>query len=112
MDNTLLDAAFRLVTLYRAQKVLSNPYADLDKANLYDLRHQFPGEEAQAVEDAYRRAQHLREVAVEFAELNRGPGNDFTGPPFDVRTLAHRCPGFDRATYEEAVDVGFMLTRK
>jgi hypothetical protein len=112
MENTLWDAAFQLVTVYRLQRDPSNPYVDPDKANIYELKKQFPGEEPQAVEDAYRRAQHLRDAAVEFAELNRGPRNDFTGPPFDGRALADRCPGFSRATYEAAVSVGFMLTRK
>ena len=112
MENTLLDTAFRLVTVYRMQRTPSNPYVDLDKANLYDLKKQFPGEESQAVEGAYRRAQRLRDVAVELAELNRGPRNDGTGPPFDKGALADRCPGFSRATYDAALEVGFLLTRK
>jgi hypothetical protein len=112
MDNTLLDAAFQLVTAYRMQRDPSNPYVDLDKANLSDLKKQFPGEESQVVEDAYQHAQRLRDVAVELAELSRGPRNDGTGPPFDGRALADRCPGFSQATYEAAVGVGFMLIRK
>jgi hypothetical protein len=111
MDSTLLDAAFQLLTTYPTQRDLSNPYVDRDKANLYDLKKQFPGEESQAVEDAYRHAQRLQDVAVELAELSRGPRNDGMGPFFDWRVLADRCPGFSQATYEAAVGVGFMLTR-
>jgi hypothetical protein len=112
MDNTLLDAAFQLITVYpHMQRDPSNLYMDLDKANLYDLKKRFPGEESQVVEDAYRHAQRLQDVAVELAELSRGPRNDHTGPPFDVQALADRCPGFSQATYEAAVSVGFMLTR-
>jgi hypothetical protein len=51
-------------------------------------------------------------VAVELAELNRGPRNDGTGPPFDERALADRCPGFTWATYTAAISIGFMQTRK
>jgi hypothetical protein len=64
MDNTLLDTAFELITVYRMQRDPSNPYVDPDKANLYELKKWFPGEESQVVEDAYRHAQRLRDVAV------------------------------------------------
>jgi hypothetical protein len=112
MDKTLLDAAFELITGYRMQRDPSNPYVDLDKANLYDLKQRFHGEESDVVEDAYRRAQRLRDVAVELAELSRGPRNDGTGPSFDGRALADSCPGFSQASYEAAVGLGYMLTRK
>jgi hypothetical protein len=112
MEKTLLDTAFRLITDYSMLKDTLNPYADLDKRNLHELKVQFPRETPGAVEDAYRRAQHLRDVAVELADESRGPRNDGTGPAFDVRALTERCPGFSRESYDAACNLGFMLTRK
>src|SRR5690348_10620310 len=111
MENTLLDAAFTLMTAGEVRTDPLNPYVNLDKARLHELKRRFPREEPQAVEDAYRRAKHLLDVAVELAKLSRGPQNDETGPPFDKLALADRCFGFSRATSDAALERGILLTQ-
>jgi hypothetical protein len=111
MENRLLDTAFRYAVGRGIAMDPLNPYVDLEKARLYELKRRFPDEEADAVEDAYRRAAELLSVACELADWERGPRNDHTGPAFDMEALTRRCPGFSRTTYEAALSEGFMLTR-
>jgi hypothetical protein len=111
MELSLLDTAFLYVVGRDARISPLNAHIDPDKARRCELERLFPAETVEAVEHAYRRAQHLLAVACELAELNRGPNNDGTGPCFDAGTLAERCPGFSGRTYAAALNEGFMLTR-
>jgi hypothetical protein len=111
-DATLLDAAFQiLITHPLVRTDPQNLYVSLDKARIHELKRRFPEVEAQTVEDAYRSAEHLCDVAAELADRCRGPQNDHTGPSFDEQTLAERCPGFSLASYGLALNEGYMLTR-
>jgi hypothetical protein len=111
MENPLLDTALRYVVGRDVRLDPLNPYANPGEARLHELKRLFSHEEAEAVEDAYRRAAELLSVSCELADLERGPRNDHTGPSFDMEALTRRCPGFSRATYEAALAEGFMLTR-
>lgn len=77
-----------------------------------ELKRDFPDAAPAALEDALARARHLKKVAIEMADLARGPKNDLTGPPLNQQTLAARCPGFSSESYLWAVNDGFILTRK
>jgi hypothetical protein len=112
METSLLDAAFLILTSHEFIRTDPlNLYVSIEKAQLHELKRQFPEVGAHTVEDAYKYAKRLLEVAIDLAELYRGPRNDYTGPPLYAQTLAERCPGFSNATYDRAVNEGFMLTR-
>ncbi|MGI8977665.1 MAG: hypothetical protein ACR2FY_00415 [Pirellulaceae bacterium] len=102
MDTSLLDAAFRLV---------SPSLSATDADPLGQLRLQFPSAGSQILQDAHARAKRLEEVAIEMADLARGPSNDHSGPPLNEQTLAERCPGFSGESYHWAINDGFTLTR-
>jgi hypothetical protein len=113
MGNSLLDTAFQILSDHDHQAWTNplHPNTAPGKGRLHELKRQFSGLDPRLVEDAYKRAEQLLEAATEFAESNRGPRNDFTGPPFDTQALADRCPGFSRATYDAALNEGFTRTR-
>ena len=112
METAVLDAAFRLVSHSITSIEARFGSLTTDKARMAELRRQFPQADAQALEEAYARAQRLEEVAIEVAETARNQLRDQSGPPLDAQALSERCPGFSRESYFWAIGDGFLLTRK
>lgn len=111
METALLDAAFRLVShSLIVQEARLHPLIT-DDARLAELQRLFPESDSQALKEAYASAQRLEEVAIEMADLARGPRNDNSGPPLNEHTLAERCPGFSSTSYFWAISDGYLLTR-
>ena len=83
-----------------------------DEARVAELRRQFPQADAQALQEAYTRAQELEHVAIEMADTARNQRKGQSGPVLDAQVLAERCPGFSDESYSWAINDGFTLTRK
>jgi len=111
MLTALRDAAFRLVSHSCIVQEARSPPLTTDDARLAELRQQFPEVDSRIIKDAYACAQRLEEVALEMADLARGPRNDNSGPPLNEQTLAERCPGFASECYFWAINDGYVLTR-
>ena len=112
MDTALLDAAFRLVS-HSITSIEARFHAlTTDDARVAELRRQFPQADAQAVQEAYARAQRLEEMAIEMADTVRNQRKGQSGPELETRELADRCPGFSGESYSWAINDGFTLTRK
>ena len=105
MTMLLLDAAFRLVShSLSAGGGVRWPSAT-DAARKTELRRLFvAGDFGVALDAAHR----LEKFAIELAEAHRGQSGEALSP----RSLADRCPGFSRQSYEWAINDGLVLTRK
>jgi hypothetical protein len=112
MDTALLAAAFRLVSHSITSIEARFHPLTTDEARVAELRRQFPQADAQALQEAYARAQRLEEVAIEMADTARNQGKGQSGSVLDAQALAERCPGFSDESYTWAINDGFTLTRK
>lgn len=106
MNTALMDAAFRFFSLSLISQDGTRPPTSKMK-RIAELQSQFPETDVSGLENALVCAKRLEETAVEMAELHRSDN----GPALDVETISARCPGFSDASYQWAINDGFMMTR-
>lgn len=111
MPMSLLDKTYYLaVDLNRDITPLPDHYRDEACAELAKL---FPDSDRAQIENAYRRARDLIDLAVDLADQRRGPKNDDTGLTLEYvdTTMKEESPGFSSGVYQEALANGYYITK-